>query len=148
MCLVGKSPYTRSNVSAPLHSVFLTVLRATGNSTDSDAQKKRWTGKCKSMFASPSDLIVHSQEQLPTMTTKITLPLVLAACSLVNAASAFSSVAPAPASTASILENLRSSPLIRASDSAPVVLPDQWRSSTPFGIGDETAAVAFLRHYG
>ena len=79
------------------------------------------------------------------MSTKITLPLVLAAGSLVNAASAFSSVAPAPTSTASILENLRSSPLIRASDSAPVVLPDQWRSSTPFGIGDETAAVPFLR---
>lgn len=83
------------------------------------------------------------------MSKKITLPLVLAASSLVNAASAFSSVAPAPtSSTAGILEGLRSTPLIRASDSAPVVLPDQWRSSTPFGIGDETAAVAFLRHYG
>ena len=80
------------------------------------------------------------------MATKITLPLLLAA-SFVDAASAFSAVAPA-ATTASILENLRSTPLIRASDSTPVVLPDQWRSSTPFGIGDETAAVAFLRHYG
>ena len=82
------------------------------------------------------------------MATKITLPLLLAA-SFVSAASAFSAVAPAAtSSTASILDNLRSTPLIRASDSTPVVLPDQWRSSTPFGIGDETAAVAFLRHYG
>ena len=82
------------------------------------------------------------------MSKKITLPLVLAASSLVNAASAFSSVAPTSSTAAGILEGLRSSPLIRASDSAPVVLTDQWRSSTPFGIGDETAAVAFLRHYG
>jgi len=73
---------------------------------------------------------------------KTIVPLVLY---LAGAASAFSVTAPA---SSGILDNLRSTPLIRASDSSPILIPDQWRSSTPFGIGDETAVVAFLRHYG
>ena len=63
---------------------------------------------------------------------------------LVGAASAFSS----GGGGAAILTNLRTTPLVRASDRVPVLLPTQWRSSTPLGIADETAVVAFLRHYG
>ena len=77
------------------------------------------------------------------------LPLLAAASCLVNVASAFSAIAPAaPAKSASILDGLRSTPLIRASDSQLIALPSQWRSSTPFGIADEVAVVAFLRHFG
>lgn len=49
--------------------------------------------------------------------------------------------------SASIIDGLRTTPLIRASDASPVLLTEQWRSGTPFGIFDETAVVAFLRHY-
>lgn len=81
------------------------------------------------------------------------LPLLAAASCLVNVASAFSAIAPsAPtksaSTTSSILDGLRSTPLIRASDSQPIALPSQWRSATPFGIADEVAVVAFLRHFG
>ena len=83
------------------------------------------------------------------------LPLLAAASCLVNVASAFSAIAPADAaptksasSASSIFAGLRSTPLIRASDAQPVALPSQWRSSTPFGIADEVAVVAFLRHFG
>lgn len=80
---------------------------------------------------------------------KTTLPLLLAASYLVNAASGFSAIAPtAASSSSSIIDNLRSTSLIRASDASPIAIPTQWRSSTPFGIADETAVVAFLRHYG
>ena len=74
----------------------------------------------------------------------------LALSCLISSAGAFSAVAPAPqrSSGVMILDNLRSTPLVRASDSSPIYLPDQWRSSTPFGVGDETAVLAFLRHYG
>lgn len=79
------------------------------------------------------------------------LPLLAAASCFVNVASAFSAIAPAaPTKSASstILDGLRSTPLIRASDSQLIALPSQWRSSTPFGIADEVAVVAFLRHFG
>mmetsp|Transcript_3323 Transcript_3323/g.7165 ORF Transcript_3323/g.7165 Transcript_3323/m.7165 type:complete len:82 (-) Transcript_3323:682-927(-) len=66
--------------------------------------------------------------------------------SLVSAATAFS------ASTAGkqnfLLEDLSSTPLARASDGQAVTLPSLWRANTPFGLGDETAVCAFLRHYG
>jgi hypothetical protein len=75
---------------------------------------------------------------------KVVLSLALAASSLFDTTSAFSAIAP----TASILDGLRTTPLIRASDASPILLPDQWRSSTPFGIADESAVVAFLRHFG
>ena len=73
----------------------------------------------------------------------------LAASGLVGAASAFSAISPsATAAASSVLAGLQSTPLIRASDASPVVLPDLWRSKTPFGVADEIAVVAFLRHYG
>jgi hypothetical protein len=81
------------------------------------------------------------------------LPLLVAASCLVNAASAFSATAAATAAAtapakAGILDGLRSTPLVRASDSRPITLPSQWRSATPFGLADEVAVVAFLRHFG
>ena len=81
------------------------------------------------------------------------LPLLAVASCLVNVASAFSAIAPtAPAAlstdSVSILDSLRATPLVRASDSQPITLPSQWRSGTPFGIADEVAVVAFLRHFG
>ena len=78
------------------------------------------------------------------------LPLLAAASCLVNVASAFSAIAPtAPAAVSTgILDALRTTPLVRASDSQPIALPSQWRSGTPFGIADEVAVVAFLRHFG
>jgi len=48
----------------------------------------------------------------------------------------------------SIYDGLSTTPLIRASDQELVTLPSLWRSKTPFGIADETAVCAFLRHYG
>jgi len=70
-------------------------------------------------------------------------PLLVLSC-LINAASAFT----ATSSISTVYDNLRSTELIRASDSSPVKITDQWRSSSPFGLGDETAVLAFLRHYG
>eukprot|EP00956_Cyclotella_meneghiniana_P020289 scaffold35577_cov69-Cyclotella_meneghiniana.AAC.4 len=75
----------------------------------------------------------------------ITSSLALAASTLLSSTSAFSTVAPIKTS---IYEGLSSTPLIRASDSSAILLPSQWRSQTPFGLADETAVVAFLRHYG
>mmetsp|Transcript_25497 Transcript_25497/g.28547 ORF Transcript_25497/g.28547 Transcript_25497/m.28547 type:complete len:99 (-) Transcript_25497:834-1130(-) len=51
-------------------------------------------------------------------------------------------------STNSIYEGLSTTALIRASDQKLVTLPSLWRSKTPFGIADETAVCALLRHYG
>jgi len=54
-----------------------------------------------------------------------------------------------PSSTdRSIYDELAKTPLVRASDQELVTLPSLWRHNTPFGIGDETAVCAFLRHYG
>ena len=47
-----------------------------------------------------------------------------------------------------VYDGLSTTPLVRASDSSSVLLPSLWRSDTPFGIGDEIAVCAFLRHYG
>ncbi len=71
---------------------------------------------------------------------------VFLSASLVLSSSAFSAV-PIQQST-SVLEGLQTTPLLRASDGQAVTLPSLWRSNTPFGIGDETAVCAFLRHYG
>ncbi|KAL3782276.1 hypothetical protein ACHAWO_003610 [Cyclotella atomus] len=60
------------------------------------------------------------------------------AASLTAAASAFSAIAP---TTTSIYDGLRSTPLVRASDASPILLANEWRSNTPFGIADETAVV-------
>jgi len=43
---------------------------------------------------------------------------------------------------------LQSTPLVRASDEASLPATSLWRQNTPFGIADETAVFAFLRHYG
>lgn len=76
------------------------------------------------------------------------LPLAFAASCLVNGAAAFSAGVAPVAGTSSILDGLRTTPLVRASDSSPVLLPKEWKSGTPFGLGDEVAVLAFLRHYG
>ena len=47
-----------------------------------------------------------------------------------------------------IYQGLASTPLWRASDGAPVTLPSLWRSNTAFGVADEYAVCAFLRHFG
>lgn len=54
----------------------------------------------------------------------------------------------APTSVSSVYDGLSTTPLVRASDASSVILPTQWRAGTPLGIADETAVVAFLRHYG
>ena len=71
---------------------------------------------------------------------------VLLSASLVLFSSALS--ASPVATRSSVLDGLQSTPLLRASDGQAVVLPSLWRANTPFGIGDETAVCAFLRHYG
>jgi len=47
-----------------------------------------------------------------------------------------------------LIDDLMSTPLLRASDGEAVALPSLWRANTPFGIADETVVCAFLRHYG
>lgn len=47
-----------------------------------------------------------------------------------------------------VFAGLQATPLVRASDAAPTTLTTQWRKKTPFGVADETAVVAFLRHFG
>jgi len=66
--------------------------------------------------------------------------------SLVVLSSGFSATPVARSST--LIEDLTSTPLVRASDGKDVALPSLWRANTPFGIADETAVCAFLRHYG
>ena len=68
---------------------------------------------------------------------------------ILSYASALSStVAPSPNTIQSIYGNLKSTPMTRASDNTLVSLPSLWRSNTPFGIADEVAVCAFLRHFG
>jgi hypothetical protein len=47
-----------------------------------------------------------------------------------------------------IFQGLQNTKLIRASDGISTTLTSQWRQNTPFGVADETAVVAFLRHFG
>ena len=47
-----------------------------------------------------------------------------------------------------IYRGLESTPLSRASDRKSILLPTLWRANTPFGLADEVAVCAFLRHYG
>lgn len=82
------------------------------------------------------------------------MKILLGASCLLGAASSFSAITapPPPAArggASSVLAGLRNAPLVRASDpSSPVLLTNEWRSGMPFGIGDEVAVLAFLRHYG
>ena len=65
------------------------------------------------------------------------------------AAEALVSLAPASkVSVSPIYQGLESTPLTRASDEALVNLTDLWKSKSPFGLGDQFAVCAFLRHYG
>ena len=72
------------------------------------------------------------------------LKLLLAA-KLISVSVAFSAIAPTATTT---YDALKSAPLVRASDAKPIALPTLWRSNTPFGIADEFAVCAFLRHFG
>ena len=65
-----------------------------------------------------------------------------------NALSTTTATTTATAAAVGVYEGLLSTPLIRASDSSSVILPSLWRANTPFGLADEKATVAFLRHYG
>lgn len=47
-----------------------------------------------------------------------------------------------------LYSQLQATPLFRASDEQPIVLPDLWRADTPLGIADEVSVTAFLRHFG
>ena len=80
------------------------------------------------------------------------LSLLAVASAVDGLASSAAKNAPSSASTgassAAIYKGLASTPLVRASDNAPVVLTELWRANTPFGIADEFAVCAFLRHYG
>mmetsp|Transcript_156 Transcript_156/g.226 ORF Transcript_156/g.226 Transcript_156/m.226 type:complete len:85 (-) Transcript_156:684-938(-) len=76
--------------------------------------------------------------------TNKALPLLLAAC-FCTIARALNT---APSTTTTIFDQLRLTPLTRASDGKNVALPSLWRSKTPLGLGDETAVIAFLRHFG
>jgi len=69
--------------------------------------------------------------------------ILAAAVLILGSATALSST-----STTGIFAGLQSTPLLRASDAMPTILTSQWRQKTPFGIADETAVVAFLRHFG
>mmetsp|Transcript_1351 Transcript_1351/g.2962 ORF Transcript_1351/g.2962 Transcript_1351/m.2962 type:complete len:89 (-) Transcript_1351:2484-2750(-) len=75
-----------------------------------------------------------------------------AAAHLSGNAAAFSASVGAPArqasATSSVFTQLETTPLVRASDEQAVALPTLWRSETPFGLGDEVAVCAFLRHFG
>lgn len=87
--------------------------------------------------------------RMRTSVTKLLL-LLLATASQAAAftATTAAKLSTTSAATSAIYEGLASTPLIRASDSSPVLLTDLWRANTPFGIGDEYAVCAFLRHYG
>lgn len=61
---------------------------------------------------------------------------------------AFTATKPAATGTFSIYNGLQSTPLVRASDQQQVALTSLWRADTPFGVADEVAVCAFLRHYG
>ena len=69
----------------------------------------------------------------------------LLAGKLISVSVAFSAIAPTATTT---YDALKSAPLVRASDAKPIALPTLWRSNTPFGIADEFAVCAFLRHFG
>jgi hypothetical protein len=71
--------------------------------------------------------------------------------SISRAAALSSTVAPMTTrsvGTQAVLEGLKSTPVVRASDEQLVTLPSLWRSNTLAGLGDEVAVTAFLRHYG
>ena len=59
-----------------------------------------------------------------------------------------SPIASKTGSSSPVFDGLVNTPLVRASDEELVSLPSLWKSNTPFGLGDETAVCAFLRHYG
>jgi hypothetical protein len=68
--------------------------------------------------------------------------------SCVGSAMALSATTSIPSRTSLVLDGLRETPLVRASDQALVSLPSLWRANTPFGVADEVVVCAFLRHFG
>ena len=80
------------------------------------------------------------------MMNRGTFLLIVASVAQLKVNDAFSVIA--PTSVSSVYDGLATTPLVRASDGSSVILPTQWRANTPLGIADETAVVAFLRHYG
>lgn len=80
------------------------------------------------------------------MMNRGTFLLIVASVAQLKVNDAFSAIA--PTSVSSVYDGLSTTPLVRASDASSVILPTQWRAGTPLGIADETAVVAFLRHYG
>jgi hypothetical protein len=68
--------------------------------------------------------------------------------SCVGSALALSATTAIPSRTSLVLDGLRETPLVRASDQALVSLPSLWRANTPFGVADEVVVCAFLRHFG
>lgn len=82
------------------------------------------------------------------------LLLAVAATFLVDDATALSTMPTAASASigqtfsSAVFEGLSTTPLVRASDEQLVSLPSLWKSNTPFGIADDTAVCAFLRHYG
>jgi len=68
-------------------------------------------------------------------------------CCLLRIGVAAFSTSPMIKSTG-FIEELKTTPVLRASDGKSVTLPSLWRADTPFGFGDEIAVCAFLRHYG
>lgn len=84
--------------------------------------------------------------QTITMTMMLSPRTVLAAALLSTVHGL--SVTTKPKATTKVFTGLSQTPLVRASDDKAVFLTDQWRSQTPFGLADEVAVVAFLRHFG
>jgi hypothetical protein len=78
----------------------------------------------------------------------ILMALALASLSLSTDALSSTLVSPSRTTTSLVYDQLQATPLYRASDEQPVNLPDLWRSGTPFGVADEVAVCAFLRHFG
>jgi hypothetical protein len=64
-----------------------------------------------------------------------------------NTVLAFTATTTKPQTTSEIFQGLQNTKLIRA-DGISTTLTSQWRQNTPFGVADETAVVAFLRHFG
>lgn len=64
-----------------------------------------------------------------------------------SSVAALSTVAPSRTGTL-VLEALKLTPLVRASDDQLLTLPSLWRRNTLAGLGDEVAVTAFLRHFG
>jgi len=79
----------------------------------------------------------------------MTLRLLLSSATILTIFGNVTSLSTTSAPTGdAVFGGLQRTPLTQASSQKPVALPSLWRSNTPFGIGDEIAVVAFVRHFG